>query len=200
MIELQFVKILFRFGKLYDLDDCIPFSPAWDLLWLGSLSGFSCEIPSINAAFAQDCSIGSDHHLKSNDFEHLLLLLWPITSYRRFRKFLKFWSYFVKSRGSDINRFEQMITSSWREFLVFQCSQLTALCSRNFQNVKLGLTLLKYDDFFTATQIYVKSNFGAFKRSKNVIFGNSTGSESWFLVNLSNFHVPKLPKFKVLSL
>ena len=125
MIELKFVKGLFIFGTLYDLDDCIPFSPAWDLLWLGSLSGFSCEIPSINAAFSQDCSIGSDHHLKSNDFEHLLLLLWPITSYRRLRKFLKFWSYFVKSRGSDINRFEQMITSSWREFLVFQCSQLT---------------------------------------------------------------------------
>ena len=96
MIKLQFVEGLFRFGTLYYLDDCIPFSPAWDLLWLGSLSGFSCEIPSINAAFSQDCSIGSDHHLKSNDFEHLLL--WPITSYRRLRKFLKFWSYFVKSK------------------------------------------------------------------------------------------------------
>ena len=152
MIELKFVKGLFIFGTLYDLDDCIPFSPAWDLLWLGSLSGFSCEIPSINAAFSQDCSIGSDHHLKSNDFEHLLLLLWPITSYRRFRKFLKFWSYFVKSRGSDINRFEQMITSSWREFLLFQYSQLTvSLCSRNFQNAKLRLDFVEIWWFY-ATQ------------------------------------------------
>ena len=49
-------------------------------------------------------------------------------------------------------------------------------------------------------QFYVKSNFGKFKRSKNVIFGNFRGSEFWFLVNLSIFQVQNLPKFKVLGL
>ena len=44
---------------------------------------------------------------------------------------------------------------------------------------------------------YVKSHFSKFKRSKNVVFGNVRGSEFWFLVNLSNFQVPNLPKFKV---
>ena len=44
---------------------------------------------------------------------------------------------------------------------------------------------------------YVKSNFGEFKQSKNVIFGNFRGSEFSFLVNLSTFQVPNLLKFKV---
>ena len=35
---------------------------------------------------------------------------------------------------------------------------------------------------------------------KNAIFGNFTGSEFWFLVNLRNFQAPSLPKFKVKSL
>ena len=43
----------------------------------------------------------------------------------------------------------------------------------------------------------VKSHFGDFKQSKNVIYGNFRGSELWFSVNLSNFQVPKLPKFNV---
>ena len=42
----------------------------------------------------------------------------------------------------------------------------------------------------------VKSNFGAFNRSINVIFGNFRGSEFWFLVNLSNFQVLNLPKIQ----
>ena len=48
-------------------------------------------------------------------------------------------------------------------------------------------------------QFYVKSSFGEFRRSKNVIFDNFRGSEFWFLVNLSNFQVPNLPnsKFRV---
>ena len=32
-------------------------------------------------------------------------------------------------------------------------------------------------------RFYLKSNFGVFKRSKNVIFGNFRGSELWILVN-----------------
>ena len=42
-----------------------------------------------------------------------------------------------------------------------------------------SLTLLKFDHF-TATRIVVKSNFGKFKQSKNVIFGNFRASEFWF--------------------
>ena len=49
-------------------------------------------------------------------------------------------------------------------------------------------------------QFYMKSNFGVFKQSKNVILTIFRGSEFRFLVNLSNFQVQKLPKFKVLSL
>ena len=49
-------------------------------------------------------------------------------------------------------------------------------------------------------RFYMKSNFGEFKLSNNAIFGNFRASEFWFLVNLSNFQVPNLPKFKVLSL
>ena len=44
-------------------------------------------------------------------------------------------------------------------------------------------------------RFYVKSNFGEFKQSKNVVFGNIRGSEFWFVVNLSNFQVQNLPKF-----
>ena len=47
---------------------------------------------------------------------------------------------------------------------------------------------------------YVKSHFGESKQSKNDIFSNFIGSKFWFLVNLSNFQVPDLPKFKVWSL
>ena len=45
----------------------------------------------------------------------------------------------------------------------------TALCSRNFQNVII--------DNSTATPILRESNFGEFKWSKNVIFGNFRDSE-----------------------
>ena len=75
-----------------------------------------------------------------------------------------------------------------------------ALCSRSFQNVKLKLYFCWYLIILLPLRFYVKSNFGEFKRSKNVIFGNFRGSEFWFLVNLSNFQVPNLPKFKVQSL
>ena len=46
-------------------------------------------------------------------------------------------------------------------------------------------------------RFYVKSNFVEFKQSKNVVFGNFRGSGFWFLVNLSKFQVPNLPKFNV---
>ena len=49
-------------------------------------------------------------------------------------------------------------------------------------------------------RFYVKSNFGRFKKPKNVILDNFRGSECWFLVNLSNFQIQNLPKFKVQSL
>ena len=54
-----------------------------------------------------------------------------------------------------------------------------ALCSRDFQNVLIW----SFHDF-TATQTYVKSNFGELKRSKIVIFGNFRDSELRNLVDL----------------
>ena len=45
-------------------------------------------------------------------------------------------------------------------------------------------------------RFYVKSNFGEFIRPKNVIFDNFRGLNFDFLVNLSNFQVPNLPKIQ----
>ena len=50
--------------------------------------------------------------------------------------------------------------------------------------------------FLLPLRFYVKSNFGGFKRSKNVIFAILEVLNFDFLVNLSNFQVPNLPKFK----
>ena len=67
--------------------------------------------------------------------------------------------------------FLDTVVSEGRELMKITCK---ALCSRNFQNVKLRL------DFVTIIillRFYVKSNFGEFKQSKNVNFGNFRGSE-----------------------
>ena len=76
---------------------------------------------------------------------------------------------------------------------------IISLCSRNFQNMKLRLDFVENLIILLPLQFYVKSNFSELKRSKNVVFGNFRSSEFWFLVNLSNFQVPNLPKFKVQS-
>ena len=70
-----------------------------------------------------------------------------------------------------------------------------ALCSRDFQNVLIW----SFHDF-TATQTYVKSNFGELKRSKNVIFGNLGDSEFWILVNLGLESCTQLLKIKIQNL
>ena len=66
-----------------------------------------------------------------------------------------------------------------------------ALCSRDFQNVLIW----SFHDF-TATQTYVKSNFGELKRSKNVIFGNLGDFEFWF----STWKLHKFTKIKIQNL
>ena len=71
-----------------------------------------------------------------------------------------------------------------------------ALCSRNFQNVKLRLNFVEIWSFyhhsvFMWNQILANSN-----GPKMLFFGNFRGSEFWFLVNLTNVQVPNLPKFK----
>ena len=58
------------------------------------------------------------------------------------------------------------------------------LCSRYFQNVKLSLDFVESLILLPPLQFYVKSDFGDFRRSKNVIFGNFRDSELWTLVNL----------------
>ena len=53
------------------------------------------------------------------------------------------------------------------------------ICSRNFQNVKLRVKTAQCWNSTTCLPLrfYVKSNFGEFKQSKNVIFGTFRGSE-----------------------
>ena len=45
-------------------------------------------------------------------------------------------------------------------------------------------------------RFWVKSNFGEFKRSKNVIFGNFGDFELWILVNLGLENCYNLLKYK----
>ena len=54
---------------------------------------------------------------------------------------------------------------------------IIALCSRNFQNVKLRLYFAEILSFHCHSDFYVKSNFGEFRCSINVIFGNFRDSE-----------------------
>ena len=51
-----------------------------------------------------------------------------------------------------------------------------SLCSRNFQNVKLNLTLLKFDHF-TATQILHEIKFQLILSVQKYYFSNFKGSE-----------------------
>ena len=74
------------------------------------------------------------------------------------------------------------------------------LCSRNFQNMKFDAWLCWNLIALPSLRFCVKSNFGIFAQFKNVIFSNFRGSESWFLVNVSNCQVPNLPNVKVKSL
>ena len=74
-----------------------------------------------------------------------------------------------------------------------------ALCSRNFQNVKLGLTLLKFDNF-TATQILCEIKFWWIQTVQKCYIYQFWRFWILILVNLSNFQVPNLLKFKVESL
>ena len=48
----------------------------------------------------------------------------------------------------------------------------TPLCSRNFQNVKTRLDFVKIWSFFPPLRFYMKSSFGKFKWSKDVILVN----------------------------
>ena len=61
-----------------------------------------------------------------------------------------------------------------------------AQCSRNFQNVKLRLDFVKFDNF-TATQILLEIKFWKIQTVHNVIFGNFRHSELWKLVRLLKY-------------
>ena len=59
--------------------------------------------------------------------------------------------------------------------------------------------------FLPPLRFYVKSNFGKFKQSKNVTFGNSRDSVFWVLVNLglessSNLLKHKFRPFKIVKI
>ena len=72
-----------------------------------------------------------------------------------------------------------------------RCSRRTVRARKNFQFAKVTPPLI----ILPLLGFYVKS-FGEFKRAKNVIFVNFWGSEFSFLVNLSIFQVPNLPKIQ----
>ena len=74
-----------------------------------------------------------------------------------------------------------------------------ALCSRNFQNVKLRLDFVEVWSFYRHSD-FTWNQISESSQSQNATFGNFRVSEFWFLVNLSNFQVLNLPKFKVQSL
>ena len=73
------------------------------------------------------------------------------------------------------------------------------LCSRNFQNVKLRLDFVDIWWFYSHSNFYVKSNFGEFKWSKNVLFDHFRPSELWNLVNLGLESCSNLLKSKLKS-
>ena len=49
-------------------------------------------------------------------------------------------------------------------------------------------------------RLYMKSNFGEFKRSKNVIFGNFRDSEIWSFGKFGTLKLLKLSKTKIQKL
>ena len=49
-------------------------------------------------------------------------------------------------------------------------------------------------------RFYVKSNFGEFERSKNVIFGNSRGSELWIFGKFETWKLLQFTKIKIQNL
>ena len=59
--------------------------------------------------------------------------------------------------------------------------------------------LLKFENL-TVTQILREIKFRQIQTVQKCNFGNFRDSEFWFLVNLSIFQVPNLPKFKFQSL
>ena len=104
-------------------------------------------------------------------------------------------------------------------FFTYEKNKIPHSISRNFSPLSTMLQKLskcEVKDWLCWSAIilpplrfYVKSNFGEFKRSKNVIFGNFRGSEFWFLVNLglescsnllkSKFRVSKIAKNDVFA-
>ena len=76
-------------------------------------------------------------------------------------------------------------------------SSSASLFSRNFQNVKFDAWLCWNLIALPSLRFCVKSNFGKFNQSKNVIFGNFRGSQYWLWATLKSL---MYQKFKVQSL
>ena len=82
-------------------------------------------------------------------------------------------------RGAPVSKAEkEMVLYMYDKQLGNVCSR-SALCSRNFRNVKLRLDFVDFI-ILPPFRFYMKSNFGEFKRSKNVDFNNFRGSEFRF--------------------
>ena len=86
-------------------------------------------------------------------------------------------------------------------FLEYSGKLFWALCSRNFQNVKLGLDFVEIWWFYCHSDFTWNQILAHFKKqSKIVIFGIFRGSELWNLVNLGLESCTQLLKIKIQNL
>ena len=107
--------------------------------------------------------------------------LWSKWRTRRYGISVREEKYVIKQLTTCKKRTE--IAKKWEHWV---------LCSRNFQNVKIILTTLRF---------YLKSNLGEFKWSKKDIFGKFWGSEILILVHtyeqFFKFQIYQKSKFRV---
>ena len=121
----------------------------------------------------------------------------------RFASFSHYFTFHVISRFTWFH-FSQDFT-----WFYVSCDFTFRVMSRDFtwfHVISRNFTFVFHTDIFHHTIIlqtlrfYVKSHFGEFKRSKNVIFGNFRVSELWNLVNLELKNCSNLLKITIQSL
>ena len=89
---------------------------------------------------------------------------------------------------------EQMCIGNQNKYWIADIPDFTVL--QKLSKCEFKAWLCWYLIILPPLRFCVKSNFGEFKQSKNVIFGNFRGSQFWFLVNLSNFQSQIYPNSK----
>ena len=97
------------------------------------------------------------------------------------------------SKTDLMQKYVQYLTGKVFNFNTVYKDLSLALCSRNIQNVKLRL------DILSPLRFYVKLNFGEFKQSKNVIFGNKD-TELIIFGNFGTWNLLKFTEIKIQNL